>query len=165
MEKCRLLLRRQRRHGSELHAVNLRRQERFSCHRAYTVPTFPAHVSHVISFTRLGLCCEVARVRSKRKIQACGVTLHNPTPHSSNQERRFDMIRYDSWYIHAPCEPMSSCQSRSDKEHIALFQGRTAKLQTQLSVQIKSSKCVVWNGTPEMSRHHPGFGHLHSHRT
>ena len=112
-----------------------------------------------------GLCCEVARVRSKRKIQAYGVTLHNPTPHSSNQERRFDMIRYDSWYIHAPCEPMSSCQSRSDKEHIALFQGRTAKLQTQLSVQIKSSKCVVWNGTPKMSRHHPGFGHLHSHRT
>ena len=129
-----------------------------------TVPIL-CHVSHVISFTRLGLCCEVARVRSKRKIQAYGVTLHNPTPHSSNLERRFDMIRCDSWYIHAPCEPMSSCQSRSDKEHIALFQGRTAKLQTQLSVQIKSSKCVVWNGTPEMSRHHPGFGHLHSHRT
>lgn len=80
--------------------------------------------------------------KEKYKHAAYGVTLHNPTPHSSNLERRFDMIRYDSWYIHAPCEPMSSCQSRSDKEHIALFQGRTAKLQTQLSVQTRR---VEWH--------------------
>ena len=79
-----------------------------------------AMYSHVISFTRLGLCCEVARGRSKGRMQAYGFTLHSPTPHSSSLDRRFDMIRYDSCIFMPHVRPCPVVRSRRQTRNTLL---------------------------------------------